>query len=194
LEVYVDCPIEALIDRDVKGFYMQALTGELANFSGVSDPYERPLDPEVYINTDVQSKQESLGAIVSKLKTTGWIPETDPAPVGALQPAILRILLALVFVASAIAANWTFEFNSGLWPFFVLAAAVAASTLLLGLAEGVASAGFAAIAADYLYVAPAFTFSLDSLSLRFALICLTLAAVTYWIGQRAQNRVRVWLS
>ena len=44
VEVYVDCPIEVLAERDVKGLYKQALAGEIANFTGVSDPYEPPLD------------------------------------------------------------------------------------------------------------------------------------------------------
>jgi len=47
VEVYVECPIPVLAERDVKGLYQKALAGELKNFTGVSDPYEPPLNPEV---------------------------------------------------------------------------------------------------------------------------------------------------
>ncbi|MGH7932643.1 MAG: adenylyl-sulfate kinase, partial [Candidatus Binataceae bacterium] len=45
-EVFVKCPLETLVERDVKGLYKKALKGEIANFTGVSDPYEEPLTPE----------------------------------------------------------------------------------------------------------------------------------------------------
>jgi adenylyl-sulfate kinase len=52
VEVYVECPLDVLVQRDVKGLYKKALAGEIEHFTGVSDPYEAPLDPEVVCRTD----------------------------------------------------------------------------------------------------------------------------------------------
>src|SRR5204863_8265115 len=52
IEVYVQCPIEVLVERDVKGLYKKALAGEIQAFTGVSDPYEEPLNLEVLVKTD----------------------------------------------------------------------------------------------------------------------------------------------
>src|SRR6201997_2844277 len=51
-EVFVQCPIPTLAERDVKGLYKKALAGEIKNFTGVSDPYEEPLKPELILNSD----------------------------------------------------------------------------------------------------------------------------------------------
>ncbi len=74
IEVYVKCSIEELTRRDVKGLYQKALAGELQNFTGVSDPYEPPLNPEIVVDTERQTKEESLQAIVEYLEGHGWIP------------------------------------------------------------------------------------------------------------------------
>ena len=74
IEVYVECSIEALTRRDVKGLYKKALAGEIQNFTGVSDPYEPPLTPEVVVNSERQTEQESLATILSYLEQRGWIP------------------------------------------------------------------------------------------------------------------------
>lgn len=74
IEVYVTCSIEELTRRDVKGLYKKALAGELPNFTGVSDPYEAPTAPEVSINSERQTVQESLQAILEYLERHGWIP------------------------------------------------------------------------------------------------------------------------
>jgi adenylylsulfate kinase-like enzyme len=63
-----------LIQRDVKGLYRRALAGEIMNFTGISDIYEKPLDPEVVVETDWQSPQESLSMILGKLGELGWMP------------------------------------------------------------------------------------------------------------------------
>src|SRR5260221_1027336 len=55
IEVFVDCPLDVLIERDVKGLYRQALTGEIQSFTGVSDPYEPPLTADLHLRTDVES-------------------------------------------------------------------------------------------------------------------------------------------
>lgn len=67
VEVYVKCSIEALSKRDVKGLYKKALAGEVKNFTGISDPYEEPLHPEVSVCTDQEGIEESGGKIASKL-------------------------------------------------------------------------------------------------------------------------------
>src|SRR5579885_3464222 len=55
VEVYVRCPLDELVRRDVKGLYRRALAGEIPNFTGVSDPYEEPPAPEVVVDTAVES-------------------------------------------------------------------------------------------------------------------------------------------
>ncbi len=60
LEIFVDCPLEICEQRDVKGLYKRARLGEVKNFTGISSPYERPLNPDITVNTQVQSLNESL--------------------------------------------------------------------------------------------------------------------------------------
>ncbi|MBE3604095.1 adenylyl-sulfate kinase [bacterium] len=67
-EVFVKCPISVLAERDVKGLYKKALAGEIKNFTGVSDPYEEPLSPELVVETDRESHEESLGKLLSALE------------------------------------------------------------------------------------------------------------------------------
>ena len=64
VEVFSSCPIDVLTERDVKGLYAKALKGEIKNFTGVSDPYEEPLTPEIVVETDKETIEESLGKIV----------------------------------------------------------------------------------------------------------------------------------
>lgn len=73
IEVYVQCPIEVLIERDVKGLYKKALAGEIKEFTGVSDPYEEPLNPEVIVNTDRESIEESASKIIAALESRGLL-------------------------------------------------------------------------------------------------------------------------
>jgi adenylyl-sulfate kinase len=73
IEVYVKCPIAVLAARDVKGLYKRALAGEIAEFTGVSDPYEEPLDPEVTVETDRESIETSVATIISELSTRGLL-------------------------------------------------------------------------------------------------------------------------
>ena len=67
VEVFVDCELEALIQRDPKGLYRRALAGEIEKFSGVSDPYEAPEKPDIYINSATQTEEESLALLIAKL-------------------------------------------------------------------------------------------------------------------------------
>jgi adenylyl-sulfate kinase len=73
VEVFVDCPIDVLTSRDVKGLYKRALAGELKNFTGISDPYEPPLQPDVAIRSDRESIGESLEKIWLELIRKGLV-------------------------------------------------------------------------------------------------------------------------
>jgi adenylylsulfate kinase len=68
IEVYVKCPLEVLTERDVKGLYQKALAGEIKGFTGVSDPYEEPLHPEVVVETDRESISTSARKILNELQ------------------------------------------------------------------------------------------------------------------------------
>ena len=67
LEVFVDAPLEVVTVRDTKGLYKKALAGEILHFTGVSDPYEAPLEPDLHLRTDQQSLEQSVQAILEKL-------------------------------------------------------------------------------------------------------------------------------
>ncbi len=73
VECYVEVPLEEAMKRDVKGLYEKALAGEIPNFTGISDPYEPPVDPEIVVNTKDQSVEESLEIILGKLENGGYI-------------------------------------------------------------------------------------------------------------------------
>lgn len=73
VEVYTKCSIEALTKRDVKGLYAKALSGEIKNFTGVSDPYEEPLNPEVVIDSENETEDESLAKLIAKLEELGYV-------------------------------------------------------------------------------------------------------------------------
>jgi adenylyl-sulfate kinase len=74
LEVHVDCPVEECARRDVKGLYQKAFRGEIANFTGVSDPYEAPLQPEVVVQTHRETLDESTAKILRALPSFGYPP------------------------------------------------------------------------------------------------------------------------
>jgi adenylylsulfate kinase len=67
LEVYVNAPIETCMRRDPKGLYARALTGEIQNFTGVSDPYEAPLEPDVQCNTERETQDESAAKVLAAI-------------------------------------------------------------------------------------------------------------------------------
>jgi len=73
VEVFVDCPIEVLTARDVKGLYKRALAGEIEHFTGISDPYEAPVDADVVIHSDRESVEESLEKIWGELLSRGLV-------------------------------------------------------------------------------------------------------------------------
>ena len=67
VEVYVKCPIEECIRRDPKGLYAKALRGEIKNFTGIDDPYEEPISPEVTVETNLLSVEECVDRILRML-------------------------------------------------------------------------------------------------------------------------------
>jgi ATP sulfurylase/adenylyl-sulfate kinase len=82
VEVYVKCPLETLIARDVKGLYKKALAGEIKEFTGVSDPYEEPLHPEVVVETDRETVEESANKVLARLQELGFLSHA----VGTIAP------------------------------------------------------------------------------------------------------------
>lgn len=77
VEVYVATPLEVCIARDVKGLYKKALAGEIQQFTGISDPYEPPLNPELTIDTTGETPDQSAARVLAYLEERGLIP---PAP------------------------------------------------------------------------------------------------------------------
>ncbi|HVN87944.1 MAG TPA: adenylyl-sulfate kinase [Candidatus Binatia bacterium] len=74
IEVFVDCPLEVCEQRDPKGLYKKARAGQIPEFTGISAPYEAPLNPEISINTATQSEAESLRTILGYLEQCGYVP------------------------------------------------------------------------------------------------------------------------
>ena len=68
VEVHVAAPVSTCAERDVKGLYAKALSGEIKNFTGVSDPYEPPLNPEIVLRTEAQSVDESVEQVLAWLE------------------------------------------------------------------------------------------------------------------------------
>jgi adenylylsulfate kinase-like enzyme len=84
VEVYMECPIETLAERDVKGLYKQALAGKLDNFTGVSDPYEPPMHPEVVCYSDGrETPEQSAAKVIAKLQHLGYIERRELATVAS---------------------------------------------------------------------------------------------------------------
>jgi len=73
VEIYVECPIEVLADRDVKGLYKRALAGEIPHFTGISDPYEAPVNPEITVNSSKETPEESVERIWATLERLGLV-------------------------------------------------------------------------------------------------------------------------
>ncbi len=79
LETYVSASLETCARRDVKGLYALAMAGEIADFTGVSHPYEPPLDPELILETEVESPEESAARVVARLAELGLVPDVAGA-------------------------------------------------------------------------------------------------------------------
>jgi adenylyl-sulfate kinase len=74
VEVYVKASVDECARRDVKGLYEKAFKGEIKEFTGVSDPYEEPSDPELVIESEQHSPEESSALVVAKLEELGLVP------------------------------------------------------------------------------------------------------------------------
>ncbi len=73
IEIFVDAPLEVCAERDVKGLYKKAFSGEIPQFTGVSDPYEPPAAPELHIKTNEEEPQESARRVISRLEELGYL-------------------------------------------------------------------------------------------------------------------------
>ncbi|MCB9899001.1 MAG: adenylyl-sulfate kinase [Planctomycetes bacterium] len=74
VEVYTACSIDKLEERDTKGLYKKARAGEIKGFTGIDDPYEAPVNPEVFIDTETETIDDSTMKIVRHLEQRGLIP------------------------------------------------------------------------------------------------------------------------
>ena len=74
VEVYCKAPLEICEQRDPKGLYKKARAGEIKGFTGIDDPYEEPLNPEMVVQTDQTSPQEATVALIERLESMGKIP------------------------------------------------------------------------------------------------------------------------
>ena len=79
IEVFVKASVEVCAERDVKGLYEKAFAGEIKEFTGVSDPYEEPLDAEIVLDTENESPEESAGKLIALLEERQLIPAAQPA-------------------------------------------------------------------------------------------------------------------
>ena len=77
VEVHVAAPVSTCAERDVKGLYAKALSGEIKNFTGVSDPYEPPADPEIVLHTEAESVDDSVHQIIAWLEGHQLTTPTD---------------------------------------------------------------------------------------------------------------------
>lgn len=73
VEIFVDAPLDVCVDRDVKGLYAKAIAGEIPNFTGVSDPYERPPAPDLHLRTDTSTAQECADQVLAHVEARGWL-------------------------------------------------------------------------------------------------------------------------
>lgn len=73
IEIYVKCSVDTCETRDPKGLYKKARAGEIKGFTGIDAPYEEPLDPEITIETDTQTLEESVQIIIDYLKKAGYL-------------------------------------------------------------------------------------------------------------------------
>ena len=76
VEVYVNAPLAVCEERDVKGLYKRARSGEIKNFTGISDPYEAPENPTIECRTDLEELEESVAKILTKLEELGYLDKT----------------------------------------------------------------------------------------------------------------------
>jgi sulfate adenylyltransferase len=92
VEVFAKAELDVLVARDVKGLYKRAIAGEIENFTGISDPYEAPLTPDVLVRTDIETIEESVVKIIAALIDRDVLSPLDLRGAGKPQsPAALTI-------------------------------------------------------------------------------------------------------
>ncbi len=95
VEVHCHASLETLIERDVKGLYKKAIAGEIPNFTGISDPYEAPENPDVMIDSGTETIEESLDKVLRKLEQLGYVPPAEESePYTAEEEAEVEARLA----------------------------------------------------------------------------------------------------
>lgn len=73
IEVYVNCSLETCIERDPKGLYKKAMEGEITNMTGIGDPYEEPLSPDIVIDNEKNNANTNAKIVLAKLKDLGFL-------------------------------------------------------------------------------------------------------------------------
>jgi adenylylsulfate kinase len=73
LEVFVDAPLDVCLARDVKGMYAKALAGKIPEFTGISDPYEEPVRPDLVVQTDKEPLEASVRRVLDRMKELGFL-------------------------------------------------------------------------------------------------------------------------
>jgi adenylylsulfate kinase len=82
VEVFVECPLEVVEERDTKGLYKKARAGIIKNFTGISDPYEEPENPEIIVNTSKETIEESAEKVLAFLREKALIADTASTVAG----------------------------------------------------------------------------------------------------------------
>ncbi len=93
VEVYVNASLETCIQRDVKGLYQQAQAGKISNFTGIGDPYEPPLRPELIVETDKESPNASAVRVLAKLEELGLVEPAETSAYTAEEAEKIRARL-----------------------------------------------------------------------------------------------------
>lgn len=98
VEVFIECPLETAEARDVDGMYARARRGEIPEYTGITAPYEAPLEPEVHIRSDVDSVSSAAWKVLRTLELIGIIPPDDDAPALPQEDEVRRRLAALGYI------------------------------------------------------------------------------------------------
>lgn len=99
VEVHVNCELSECVRRDVKGLYKKALSGQIQQFTGISDPYEEPFTPEAVVNTHAETLEESVAKVIETLGLLGYLP------IEVLKPVVHAAAAASSMAAPAGAAH-----------------------------------------------------------------------------------------
>jgi adenylylsulfate kinase len=73
LEVYTKCSLDECMRRDVKGMYKKAIEGKIKEFTGISDPYEEPVNPEILLETDKETLEQSMARVLGRMRELGYL-------------------------------------------------------------------------------------------------------------------------